>query len=79
MDIDFSIRIGDLLTIVSIASGDLIVFTQMRSESKANRERLDKVDVELVKQTGILTQLAAGEASMNGLDRCLQLLEDARR
>jgi hypothetical protein len=69
IDMDFTVRLGDLLQAGVIAAGGLIVFTQMRSESAANKNRLDRVDGELAKQTDILTRLASGEERMNGLSQ----------
>jgi hypothetical protein len=75
---DLSLRLGDLLQIATVAAGGLMVFAQMRADSKNIKERLGAAEEELAKQTVILTQLAAGEARMDGLDRRLQLLENAR-
>ncbi|PWB94643.1 hypothetical protein [Methylosinus sporium] len=89
MSIDYSIRVGDLIQIATIAAGGLLVFAQMRYDLRSVNERLDKSstdlakrldksEAELEKQTDILTQLAAGDARMDGLDRRLTLLENAR-
>lgn len=75
MNFDLVLRLGDIVQVMSIAAGGLLVFSQMRVESKSNRERLDRVEDELAKQTEILTRLAAGDARMDGLERRLQLLE----
>lgn len=79
MGIDYSIRIGDLIQVCAIAGGGLMVFAAMRQDMRNINVRLDKNDQELAKQTQILTQLAAGEARMDGLDRRLTLVEDGRR
>ncbi|WP_018265830.1 hypothetical protein [Methylosinus sp. LW4] len=76
--IDYSIRIGDIIQIVTIAAGGMLVVAQMRFDLRAVNERLDKSEAELAKQTDILTQLAAGDARMDGLDRRLTLLENLR-
>lgn len=76
--IDLSVRLGDLIQVVTIAGGGLMVFATMRADAKTNARRLDSVEAELAKQTTILTQLAAGEARMAGLDRRLTLLEERR-
>lgn len=79
MPIDFSLRLGDLLQVAVIAGGGLMVFSTMRADLRSVNARLEKSEAELAKQTAILTQLAAGEARMDGLDRRLALLEDGRR
>jgi K+/H+ antiporter YhaU regulatory subunit KhtT len=79
MPIDPNIRFGDLLQIAVIAAGGLMVFATMRADLRTINARLDKADEELKKQTAILAQLSAGEARMDGLDRRLTLLEEARR
>ncbi|MBY6242852.1 hypothetical protein [Methylosinus sp. Sm6] len=78
MPIDLSVRLGDLLQVVTIAAGGLIVFAQMRADLRSVNVRLDKSEAELAKQTAILAQLSAGEARMDGLDRRLTLIEEAR-
>jgi hypothetical protein len=78
MPIDFSVRLGDLLQVVTIAGGGLMVFATMRAEARLSARRLDNVEAELAKQTTILTQLAAGEARMDGFDRRISLLEGGR-
>jgi hypothetical protein len=76
--IDLSIRLGDLVQVATIAAGGLMVFATMRAEAKLSARRLDNVEAELAKQTSILTQLAAGEARMDGFDRRISLLEVGR-
>ncbi|ATQ67828.1 MULTISPECIES: hypothetical protein [Methylosinus] len=78
MPIDFSLRLVDLLQVAVIAAGWIMVFATMRAEAKTSARRLDNVESELAKQTMILTQLSAGEARMDGLDRRLTLIEEAR-
>lgn len=78
MSFDLAIRIGDILQVVTISAGGLAVFVQMRADMKNINARLDKNDEELAKQTLILSQLAAGEERMNGLERRLELIENRR-
>jgi K+/H+ antiporter YhaU regulatory subunit KhtT len=79
MPIDPSIRLGDLLQAALLVAGGLVAFATMRADMTSIKSRLDNTDKELQKQTAILAQLSAGEARMDGLDRRLTLLEEARR
>ena len=75
IDIDFTLRLGDVLQASVVAMGGLSVFNQMRNEARENKSRLDRVDTELIKQTDILSRLASGEERMNGFSHRLSLIE----
>jgi len=75
IDVDYTMRLGDILQAVVVAVGGLTVFNQMRNESNENKSRLDRVDGELIKQTDILTRLASGEERMNGFSHRLSMVE----
>ena len=84
---DLSVRFGDLLTVGAFLTGGVVILSNFKSESatyraqakadaEAHAKRLTSLEIEMTKQTDILTRLAAGEERMNGLDRRMTMIED---
>lgn len=83
--IDWSLRFGDLLVILSALGGGVaLVLKWQRDETKQGLQfaeigpRLQDLEIEMKKQTTILERLAAGDERMRGLERRLELIENAR-
>lgn len=72
---DLTLRIGDVLQILTVAGGGLMVLHNMKAEAANQDQRLKHLENEMGKQTEILTRLASGEERMNGFDHRLHLLE----
>ncbi len=77
MLIDWTVRIGDVLTVASILGGGFWLVASSRVELKDHGDRLKEIELELRKQTDTLVALARQDQRLDDHERRLDRLEKA--
>lgn len=70
MAVDYTVNIGNILTMLSILGGGAMFIG-------ATSKRLESVESELSKMTAAMVELARQDERMKYMERRLQMIEDA--
>ena len=74
MEIDFTVRLGDILTMLGLFGGGIVVVGYMRSDLRVLGQRVGSIENQLIDLKKIIVQQARHDERITKLEEALRLL-----